>query len=776
MTVEIEMTGSGDVGHLAPGWSVQEYATPVVIGETGGGTGNVTLSASARDDSLFIVNNNITTVTDVGSVAGVVQSVSQTGLNVSFTHNTKMSVFDTVMNIPPLGSGGMYQVVDLCSQMAERDILLAAGKPGYFYSLSGHSAGFDNVGNIAKPYIRKGSYTTYTPPYGNHIVSFKEELNTVWAQTFEDIGGKIYSTSMMGDTFGSDSNNTHSRLAFKLAPNSGAVFNSKGFPFDSDTDSGFIIDFSVNELLEQSSIGIQYWSGGSMANVYETADLSSLDWDSELAVFYEFVRPSTVFGTFTLNLTVCNTSDYDTTVDLTATFNTYQPTYQNRWSLDGPVRSVWRSSGSDYYTNFVEEYENAKTFSYNIPIQINGPVDSVETNLWEYMQNACSAYNKELAIVNDTLTVRDVAIREIDITNIVGAPTISPNASFAGRHVEVVYYNNTSIKTGEIYNARDDSNRVISVKSEETITTTVSVSGSPIYVDALQYDIDGSAPIQPGCYVITGASGTVIPQALWEFHGGSVDVAISKTARNAIDITMVGPQDSLEGAGYAGPYKLAYTADGTDYAALSITGSGITTSFETLKLLTGVDQDIVINDVAKTINNIFIDSEERAYDRGIWAATEAAGPRVTLSGTIPVSAIEGLGLVAGSRIRYRDSIYRINDTTIGNLAVSFNASRHVTVQDFDNVWASHSSGLFDEVWTGYDAQDHLVRPLWFIGDDESIFLALDTDFNPYFSFTDDMEISVFYDTDDNPYYIDIPYAPGAEEVYLDIDGNPYVQE
>ena len=57
MSIEVTMSGSGSIGDIAPGWSVNEYATPVTIGETSGGTGNVSFNAASLPDSLFVINN-----------------------------------------------------------------------------------------------------------------------------------------------------------------------------------------------------------------------------------------------------------------------------------------------------------------------------------------------------------------------------------------------------------------------------------------------------------------------------------------------------------------------------------------------------------------------------------------------------------------------------------------------------------------------------------------------------------------------------------------------
>jgi hypothetical protein len=202
----------------------------------------------------------------------------------------------------------------------------------------------------------------------------------------------------------------------------------------------------------------------------------------------------------------------------------------------------------------------------------------------------------------------------------------------------------------------------------------------------------------------------------------------------------------------------------------------VRTKPQILKIRTAADDTKVAQDIAKTINNPFITTKQAAYDRGEWAIVEASGPKVTLNASIPVTSVQGFGLVAGSLIHYRDSIYRVTDATIGNLVVSFNASRHVTVDDFDLVWAGKTVGSHDLMWLGYDTADQVIAPLRYIGDNESVLMFLDTDVNPYYDFTGEPEISVFQDTDTNPYYEEGGNLEGEDTIKLDTDENPYDED
>jgi hypothetical protein len=122
MALEIEMTGSGTIGPILPNWTVTENATPVMIGEYASGAGAVSFSAVAKDDSLFLANNNVVTTytdfaKDLGSVSGVVKSISQSAGTINVTHVNKLSLFDADYNIPYLNSGNLWTAVDLLTQL-----------------------------------------------------------------------------------------------------------------------------------------------------------------------------------------------------------------------------------------------------------------------------------------------------------------------------------------------------------------------------------------------------------------------------------------------------------------------------------------------------------------------------------------------------------------------------------------------------------------------------------------------------------------------------------
>lgn len=118
MALDVEMTGSGTVGPITPGWRVNEYATPVTIGVRSSGTGTVNFNARANPESALVLNNEVTATHErLGLVTGIIRNVSISGLNASITHDSPLSNFDADRHIPPLIQGSGWSAIDVATQL-----------------------------------------------------------------------------------------------------------------------------------------------------------------------------------------------------------------------------------------------------------------------------------------------------------------------------------------------------------------------------------------------------------------------------------------------------------------------------------------------------------------------------------------------------------------------------------------------------------------------------------------------------------------------------------
>ena len=521
--------------------------------------------------------------------------------------------------------------------------------------------------------------------------------------------------------------------------------------------------------------------------------------------------------------------------------NAYGLMYSNEYSLS----SIGSAEIPSAYDNPLSVVDNTTAPTYT------GEAIGFKGNMWEYLQSACSAYGKEIAVVNDFITLRDAGSTVLDITNVVASPTVTPSATLTGKAVEVVQQNTTPITDAVVYDAYDDDNKILSVKVNEVVTTTI--DAKTYLTSVFQPERRFALPNADGCYIVCDNTGLPIPTSkaislittaaagsgtvatlttkgahgvkpgdsvtvtgitpsgyngtytvttvptsttftysnattgaqtkagkvaytsattMWEDYGGKLEVSISEDIPGGIVVKLTGP--SREIPGYTGPYKIAANDDDNDFAALSIIGRGIKSKPETVSIRTGAAESKTTQDVAKTINNPFIADTQMAYDRGIWASVDASGPRVTLSGTISAGDIDGFGLAAGSLITYDDSQYRVTDVTIGNLGVSFNATRFVDVADFNALWSTKTVAYHDGVWDGFDTQDQIIMPFY----GQSIingYIGFDTDGSPYLKITGtgNGEAKLLFDTDGDPYYSILGPTDSATLLNLDVDFTPY---
>lgn len=797
MAVSINNIGSGDVGDITPGWAVQEYATPVIPNGRAGGSGGLSFSAKRKPDSAFAINNNSTfTHDELGSISGVIKSVNLSGEVASLNQTSDLFIFDGEEEIPGLVSGGVHQTVDLIHQITKKDIRLKSGLNGGFWSLAGHNAGFDSSGKLL---TFKEYQTGYSWVGSPNNTNYKKKImtcsNALWVttQAHKYRFGKLFANYVRGDTIVSNVNKPNYFVAFKTYIDSASSYcewSVEGGPFDSTTNTDRNIFVRVDRATNQLQINAEYRNGGTVTSSSANPTINAgINTAQELAVFIEYNLVSVnVSGNYTYEVkaTVCNTSNYAVYTSATLTFDAdAMPIYYDQWQLTdyGPsyqgYRSVWVESTTAVKP--IAEWENEPSYSLSSSVisadVISYPVLGGKYNMWQFLQDACSAHGQEVSISNGVTYVRVNGELKLDITNIAVSPTLSVESAFSGQQVDIVYTgaSATNADVGiytsgrdEVYNVYTDKNRVITVNASEVITTTVKtenylMSVLPVYKSSV-------FPNVPGAYAVCDSTGANVTNSEWAAYGGNLVVSINADDKTAVDIKVIGPTKEIPGK--TGPYSLAYSSGEEKYAAISILGTAIKGSPETFTLTTGAPEDKSSQKSSARVTNPHIGSLSKAYTTGLWLSTDASGPRVSFSGSIPVSSITGFGLTAGSLFRYEDAIYRIDSATVGNLSVSVNATLYTKMSDFDTLWSSKLVGFHDELWSGYQIQDQIVKPLW-KATLSGVYMTFDTDGAVTWTDIRYGEATFAFDTDGVPYVI----ASGDDEsntlIYLDSDFTPY---
>lgn len=725
MALEISMTGTGTVGDITPGWSVAESATPVSIGDNSAGTGTVSFTSRATTDSLLCINNNVvSTVGSLGTLSGVVQSVSESGPTVSITHGTVLDKVNLDVNMPPLAGGDVVTALDYFEQ-AVLGKARTSKTTGQFFTLAGHTYCYLNDGNgksVFKDPISTPKTFIYDAGAGTGAsYSYNDIRNIVSADNFARVGGHVYANGVNGNMLFSDDGfgtvTSSSEVSFKTNLNGGnTTFSFSGNPqlvsYDWEIDAVLTINHSAKTIAFSGT----YAAGGSSTPISTSASIASLNVDAELAVFFYYQAIAS--NQYSMTAVICNTSNYSSTVVITQSLSFASTPVIDSWSIVGLVRDLFTNVNfttpvpivfSDYAIAPTLFQDNLSNVALHASAAFNGL-------FWQYLQMACSALEQEIAVIGDKIVVRNLgSVSPVSIDNVSASPTINPASTLSGKQINIAY-TDAHFVDGVIYDAQLDGNNVISVEAGATTVTSVKWDIQPIsIIQPYRYLATGTGtgatftgPLPDGSYFIVDSTGLPISERQWEDYGGSLSVEIDHEDAAAIQITLIGPY--IEIPSTTGPYSVAASTGDNEYGALKITGTGIYSGDGVLGLLTGIDPTKYTRATVNTITNPFIVDITHAYDRGIWAAQKASGPYVTMSATIPNSALNGIGLTCGSLINYRNSTYRITSCSIGSASTTINGERYVTVADIDALWSGKTVAQYDGVWKPYECQDQIVFP------------------------------------------------------------------
>lgn len=368
--------------------------------------------------------------------------------------------------------------------------------------------------------------------------------------------------------------------------------------------------------------------------------------------------------------------------------------------------------------------------------------------VWDYIRAFLTVAQAEIALVSNNVVIRplrqrvSVNRRDSDVTTNFGKGEVAQT-------VEVVYYDNT-YKTGLVYpeGGWNEDVQVYQVDAGETFTTNIPVNVSPVsLVQPTCVDYVAKNVNNQSVYSVVGADGLAIKANQWTSNGGKVTVAIGEDNKS-IDLTIVGATTTQ------GPYRIGVGAGASDvYSSLRIMGTGTFFSENVLTIYTGLSPNDTPQVVGTRVENIFLDTQARAWAAGLKVAQGYAGFQHTISKnsgginrldasgnlTFPTfqqfdegfSAKGGIapswmgktysqftdawagstfqqfndyytslvksnysnqafGNVAGSRVLYQDAYYRIDSATITESNVSYNGSADTTFGDFARRWGPDS--------------------------------------------------------------------------------------
>lgn len=688
-TLNIEMAGTGTIGLIEPGWSIQENATPISPADQSGGTGAITVAAVGTRTSKFI-NDNETVVThspfsadeaSLGSITGLVDQPSITPSRVNFGIVPIASLLNVERNMPPTGQQPLSEII-----------------PTYIATVT------DRLGVV---YEASTDPVCIFPGWSGDVWLHLKALCTAYRLEIVQSG-----LNLIVRDLGSTEINYRPGSRTVITPSTRAA--SRKIPirchFTSLVSSlgGLKYNYSQNPSLETNATG---WSaavdstlGGSGGSVSSAARVTGTSYQgaASLRIRMTDAAVPSVFSRYihtAVNIT-SHTVDVSSVADGTSmsasAFVKAPPTLPDSFSIPTNVaelRVKWLNasavvigeSGSSTIGTSASSWTRVSLEDMTKPV---GAVTArMELRLRNtYINSVSSATANRDFWVDAAFFTNGSLIPYADGDSVDWAWAGTPNNSASSSLIS---------EENDFYNAYDDGNEIYSVDVGEVAKFVIETTNYPTYL--AQPIITDNPAGGVGRYHVTGSDDLPVLGAQWLAYGGSVVVGIGEIP-GTIDMTLTAPTSEIPGV--PGPYSLA-ASDGEDqYATLSIAGIGVISNIVEYEVFTGADHTKVTTDLGPLIDIPFINDPARMYSAVAWASVDAAGS-VSLAGSVKTIDLEGFGVTQGSVFNYDDSRYRVSTSSIGAVGTSLSATRYVTGVEFEALWAGKTCADFEGAWNEF---------------------------------------------------------------------------
>ena len=334
-------------------------------------------------------------------------------------------------------------------------------------------------------------------------------------------------------------------------------------------------------------------------------------------------------------------------------------------------------------------------------------------NLWEHIKMFCAAVSAsetdnvgiEAYIDLDTLVFRKAKTADADFKQQdLSSQSIAIDSFDAAQKFEIFNYN-TSYKVDSVVQSLSvNIDNLPSVARNATVSDAIQVNAGEtvkvrLTINASLETVNQPTPVNSilplpytgssGQYVVAGNDGILLQASQWTGQGGSLNVALTENP-NEIELTITAPvSESLTHAadaelGFA-PYRIGIeVADGEDYPALYITGTGVFYDKVSHIINTGADVAFVNDISAPSIDNPFITDTNALYTRGAAAAQSICGPSVSLNEA--VSTIQAFGATPGKLRAVESNKFRINSVSYSATGTNVTGTTSATFADFNAKW------------------------------------------------------------------------------------------
>jgi hypothetical protein len=403
-------------------------------------------------------------------------------------------------------------------------------------------------------------------------------------------------------------------------------------------------------------------------------------------------------------------------------------------------------------------------------INIDPTIDSIavispgyDGDLWVFLKDICTVYEIEIALVEDTLYVRHLRLNNIYPFDIVSEGWSIGDINPA-QFVDVNYYNYSYESSFLAYpkGGWTDETQVYQVDANQVLTVELPVSAylESIVQPTLQSTV-GRYEDSASVYCVAAKDGLPFPTAQWTDNGGDLTAELINDGQTIL-VTITGAN-----APDFAPFRIGVSAGPSDYySSLRIMGTGVAYDLKTIKQPTGLTVADTSNEVGITIDNKFISTEEQARDAAKRAILAYSIPAQKYSFTAPnlgdflstpgtiiyqnfgeydnslpsgyefqevdsdiglwdfdtfdenldttvVVGVSGqlFGNVAGARVRFRDTMYRIKSATITPTKVSAEAEWDTLVSDFNTANTGETFATFNSTFDNLSFTDFTIIPM-----------------------------------------------------------------
>ena len=370
-----------------------------------------------------------------------------------------------------------------------------------------------------------------------------------------------------------------------------------------------------------------------------------------------------------------------------------------QWGLYGYFVSTMKET--DLPAQALPRRKALSPTNYDVPL-----VPGFNGDVWTHVKQLLALHRHDLWYEDGVLLtgIRESAVRSI---RSLGRVSPSLNQRTEAKFVEVVNQKMTAHRqvprvmhaSDSVYQVATGEVQVVNVQTEHSIDTVndpTCVSGITPY----PY-VSGS-----GQYVITGSDGYIVSPSWWRDNGGSI-TARTTEREGEIEITIKGPDYDSPRA----PYRVSEGDAGRP--ALYITGMGVTSEPETLKIPTGNPKAVA--DIGETLDSPFITSRALAYQAAVQVSLSYASPELKLSATEAKEAGDNGVLArrgAGALFEHEGSVYRVGSLTQTERANTFSeAVQYTTLRHRRDAFTGRTIRQANTDNKGRTIKDRALKPL-----------------------------------------------------------------